>query len=963
MRLATSGVKYVNAFVALYLAQDGVANGLVYALLAMAIVLLFSVTRIIFIPQGEFVTYGALTFTVLQDGRTPGTIFLLLALIALHLIVDLVGEYRRKRLIPLLVDCAGRVMAPLVVVVLSFAASKFDLPLPAKALVAVAVVGASGPLLYRLVYQPIAGASVLVLMIVSVALHFVLVGFGLYLFGPSGQRSAPLIDGSIKVANVPIGGQTLLILAVTLMTIAALYYASQRTLYGKAMLAVAINRAGARLMGISTALAGRLSFLVAATIGAVCGVLIAPTTTILYDTGFLLGLKGFVAAILGGLASFPLSALGGILIGLLESYSAFAASSYKEVIVFGLVIPILLFRSMRLIRNEKDEAVGEPAGQAFDDFDPKTLRRQRRIRTAMVIGFVVAVMIAPIMLSDYDIALLDYVGLASIAVLGLVLLTGVAGLTSFSQAAYVGIGAYITGYLTSVHGLSPWLTLFVVLIAAFLLAFLNSLVTVRLSGHYLPLATLAIAIVAYFLFGSLPGIGGQTGMSDIPAISVAGYQVRDPKTFYIGIWGTLLLLMLGLRNLLDSRPGRAIRSLRYGTIMAESVGVNTKAFKIASFVIACLMAAVAGWLYAHFQRFLNPSPFSFGQGIEYLFMAVIGGVSSIAGAVAGAALVVLSNQWLQAHLPSLIGIEGDFEIVVFGIAAVAMLQFLPEGIWPFAMRLLRLDVPSERGKVNAKPLPEREKPPRGSAILSVCNVHKLFGALAANRDVSLDANAGEILALIGPNGAGKSTLFDVISGVLWPTSGSVNFLGKESKYSTRALALDGMGRTFQHVRIIPDMTVLENVALGAHARSRTGLIAAGLRLDRAEETRLLGEAQHQLARVGLGAVASRSAGSLSLGQQRVLEIARVLCGDPCLLLLDEPAAGLRHLEKKALAELLLQLKAEGMAIVIVEHDMDFVMNLADRVVVMQFGEKLVEGTPKEIQANPKVIEAYLGGAE
>ncbi|WP_244431968.1 ABC transporter ATP-binding protein [Rhodopseudomonas sp. B29] len=345
-------------------------------------------------------------------------------------------------------------------------------------------------------------------------------------------------------------------------------------------------------------------------------------------------------------------------------------------------------------------------------------------------------------------------------------------------------------------------------------------------------------------------------------------------------------------------------------------------------------------------------------------MAVIGGAGAIGGALVGSGIVVLANQWLQSNLPALLGMQGDFEIIIFGIAAMAMLQLLPRGIWPALVDLAGMRIPkSWHFAKDAAAPPVREKPQPGETILSVRSVSKKFGAIAANRDISLDAKAGEILALIGPNGAGKSTLFDLISGVQRPSSGTVHFRGQESSYFPRTLSQAGMGRTFQHVRIIPEMTVVENTAIGAHARAHTSFIAAALRLDRRNEAMLIGEALRQLDRVGLQALATQTAGSLALGQQRVLEIARALSSDPCLLLLDEPAAGLRHLEKQALSKLLKQLKAEGMAVVIVEHDMDFVMNLADRIVVMQFGEKLAEGTPCEIQRNPAVIEAYLGGAE
>jgi branched-chain amino acid transport system permease protein len=472
---------------------------------------------------------------------------------------------------------------------------------------------------------------------------------------------------------------------------------------------------------------------------------------------------------------------------------------------------------------------------------------------------------------------------------------------------------------------------------------------------------MAWGVAIFFLFGNIDAIGRYSGLSGIPAITIGPLSLGGNTAMYSFIWGLLGVVMLLCRNLLDSRKGRAIRGLRGGIAMVESLAIDFFRMRLAVFVLAGMLAGLSGWLYAHMQRYVSPAPFDIRPSIELLLMALVGGAGHIAGAVVGAAAITLLKNALQDVLPLFTRYSAQLEVVAFGVLFVVILQKARAGIVPMIARYLprpRLVVP---GRV--PPLARRGRPVvSGQAVLTIQGATKRFGALAAVNDVSFEVKGGEVLGLIGPNGAGKSTLLNLITGTAKPNAGRIMFLDDDvTKLAPRHIAGKGVARTFQHVKLRPNMTLLDNTLLGTYSRTRSGFLAGAIRLDREEEKSAQCEALQQLQRVGLAEKAGELAGSLPLGQQRLLEVARALAADPVLVILDEPAAGLRSLEKQILSQLLRTLRNEGMTIVLVEHDMEFVMSLVDRIVVMDFGSKLAEGVPAAIRAEPRVQEAYLGG--
>jgi branched-chain amino acid transport system permease protein len=591
------------------------------------------------------------------------------------------------------------------------------------------------------------------------------------------------------------------------------------------------------------------------------------------------------------------------------------------------------------------------------------------------LGWVAFVIVLPWLVAGrLSLSIFLFIGLFSMLAVGLTLLGGAAGQISLGQAAFYGIGAYISALMTLRLGLSPWVALPLSAAGAALVAFLLGTPIFMLRGHYLVLGTLGLNIIVDVFIRNFQDLtGGPTGLTGIPPFAIGETVLGGDRFFYFAAWGLVALALWLGRNLIDSRIGRALTAVRASEVVAGTLAIDPAYYKARVFALTAALAALAGSLYVHYLSFVSPSPFAFEFSISVLVMSVIGGIGHLPGGVLGAAVVTLLREFLRDVMPRFFrgGASAEYEIVVFGLLLAGVVVLAPGGAWPFIARLLRLEpaarmippAPVEggaRASARAGPRPPATAP-SGDVLLTVEALEKQFGGLMAVHDLSFQVRRGEIYAVIGPNGAGKTTAFNLISGVLHPTRGSITLAGRrlDGLPAFRTAAL-GVARTFQTPRVFPELSVLDNVLVGMHRHLRAGFGASMLRLAGREEAMAASQALEVLRQVGLAAHAAEPAGTLPFGRQRLLEVARALASRPRLLLLDEPASGLSAAERAALVAIIRDIRAIGITVLLVEHDVRLVMGLADRVLVLNYGERIAEDIPARIQRDPRVIGAYLG---
>jgi branched-chain amino acid transport system permease protein len=923
----------------------GLITGSIYALLAVGYSLVFSVSGALNLAQGAFVALGAL-------------------------------------------------------VMYSFTSSA-HLPVVAAFLASLCVVGAAvGIIEWVVIRRAVTRVSHASLLMMMGGLLTAFEGAA-YLIWGSNPFAFNQFSGAkpVTVGQLSIPTQGFWVVGAMLASVAALAWLLSRSRWGRGLRATSENMTAARLMGVPVDRMIGVSFIAAAVLGVIAGAVIAPLTSLDYTSMASYTNEGLIAVSLGGLGSVYGALAGGLALGVIEALVAgYVSSLFETAISLILLIGIIFLRPQGLlgrVRGGRMDVAERISGRIYA---PPKLPRGWALGAGTALAVVMLFM--PRIVPAGDMRAVNITGLFCLTIVGLDLLTGIAGQVSLGQAGFMAIGGYTSAILAVDHGVPTLVGLLAGACGSALVAAVLALVCRGLRGMYLAIITLAFGLLVEGMANGLGITGGPSGIVGIPPFSVAGYSFdTDNRMFYL-VWALVGVALVLSANLVRSNRGRILRAMHGDQVGARSLGLHVTRAKVAVFVISACMASVAGSLYASYFRYLSPDQVGSSESLTLITMLAIGGMGTLFGPLIGVALLT--------YLPLESQSFANYSMLVTGVLLVVFLRYLPAGVWGGVLegvtraragwpgwaglrgRLGRpveqdtvdvardmVDVARDTGKAEsqgnadteasvASPVNAGGSGHDGGLALEVRGLSKSFGGVAAARDVTFSVPEGSLTALIGPNGAGKSTVFNLVTNLYRPDSGEVILRGRRitGMRPDRITSL-GVFRTFQTARVFPQLSVLDNILVGGYRLGRAGYLAQSLRLRRCrhEELQMEARARRLLEVMGLADRADQRAAVLPLAAQKYLELARALMARPSVVLFDEPAAGMNDAETAELGMILRAVRDTGHTVVVVEHNMSLVMGVCDQVVVMDAGRVIAAGPPPEVQRDPVVISAYFGAAE